>query len=693
MSRLESSPRPGAWRRRVVLAGWMTGAVVVCLRAGQIQVLQGKEWSDLAEAQHTTDKVMAAPRGAVLDRDGAFLAVSRESYRVSVAPREVEDAAAVAKLLQDVLQVSSRKAQQLLSTERRWAVVPGSFPPAVREGLSGVRGVYLERGLERYHPHGDLARATLGVVLDGAGQGGIEQAFDALLRGHPGREVVARDNEGRPIPGETYVVAVPRSGGQVVLTLDLDLQEIARQALTEAIESTQARGGDVLITDPATGEVLALVSIRDGHTTGLGVVNTPYEPGSTLKPFTVAALLQHRAASLSDIVETGNGTWAVAGRVIHDIHAGGTMTVADALRESSNVGIAKAALSLTPGHQYENLRDFGFGVASGIEIPGEAGGILRRPDCWSAQSPASLAIGYEISVTPLQMAMAYGALANGGLLMRPRVVREIRDADGRVQERFGPQVVRRVVDESVARSVSRVLVDVVQDGTGTAAGLGVFKVAGKTGTSRSYDSEKGYGAGHFASFVGFFPAEDPQLVVFVKLENPKGAYYGGAVAAPVTRATMEAALAARATPLDREKLLESVPAEMLALPALPVSFAARRIDPPAPPDYGLAFAAELAGDQLPESDGAARGVQGDGEATTVAVGSVFGGVPSGGAVGVPLPDVAGLPARIAVRRLHGLGFRVRHEGAGSIEGTFPAAGTRLQPGDTVILVVRRRTDD
>lgn len=687
MSRLDTSLRRGAWRRRMILTGWMAGALLICLRAAQVQIVQGRQWSDLAEAQHTTDKEIAAARGAVMDRDGALLAVSRETYRVSVAPREVEDAPAVTRLLERTLEVSRRKAAELVSLGRPWAVVPGRFPPSVRESLSGVRGVYLDRELERYHPHGDLARGALGVVLDGVGQGGIEQAFDALLRGRPGREVVARDNEGRPIPGETYVVQAPRSGGQLVLTLDLDLQEIARQALEEAIEASRARGGDVLITDPSTGEVLALVSIRDGQTTGLGVINTPFEPGSTLKPFTVAALLQHRAASLSDLVDTGKGTWAVAGRVLHDIHAGGVMTVADALRESSNIGIAKAAQALEAGDQFENLRDFGFGVPTGIEIPGEVGGTLRRPDRWSAQSPASLAIGYEISVTPLQMAMAYGALANGGILMQPRLVREIRDADGRVVERFVPQVVRRVVDESVARQVSRVLVDVVRDGTGTAAGLGLFKVAGKTGTSRSYDSDRGYGAGHFSSFVGFFPAADPQLVIFVKLEDPQGAYYGGAVAAPVTRATMEAALAARATPLDRAQLLRSVRAEAALPPAAPVGFASRSIDPPAPPDYG---AAPPAGATLAlERQGVghpAEGPLGDGDAS-------FEQIPPGGVVGVPLPDVAGLPARVAARRLHGLGFRVLHEGRGPIEGTLPAAGTRLQPGDTVLLVVRMRAND
>jgi len=679
VSRFDSPSRPGAWRRGMVLAVWMTLAAVICARATQIQIVQVGQWRDLAEAQHTTDKEAAAARGAVLDRDGALLAVSREMYRVSVAPRELEDPDAAAALLQQALGLTPHKAREMASRDRTWAVVPGRFPPSARERLTGVRGLYLDREMERYHPHGDLARGALGALIDGTGQGGIEQSFDALLRGSPGREVVARDNEGRPIPGETFVVRAPRPGGQVVLTLDLDLQEIARQALEEAIAGSQARGGDVLISDPRTGEILAMVSIRDGQTTGLGVVNTPYEPGSTLKPFTVAAILQRRLGLLSDTVDVGKGTWAVAGRVIHDVHASGRMSVADALRVSSNVGIAKVAQVLSPGDQFENLRDFGFGVATGIEIPGEVSGTLRRPDQWSVQSPASLAIGYEISVTPLQMAMAYGALANGGLLMQPRLVKELRDADGNVVERSGPRVVRRVLDERVARSVSRVLVDVVEDGTGTAAGLGVFKVAGKTGTSRAYDADRGYGRGHFSSFVGFFPAEDPQLVVFVKLENPRGAYLGGTVAAPVTRATMEAALAARSTPLDRAKLLRSVRRGMVVRAAPAVRFAARAIDPSIPPEL-VETVATL--------DAAVPVATGDGPETD----AVLDGTPHE-REGVPLPDVVGLPARTAVRRLHGLGLRVRQEESGRIEGTVPSAGTRIQPGDTVLLVTRRRMDD
>jgi cell division protein FtsI (penicillin-binding protein 3) len=655
--------RPGPWRRRVLLGVWLGAAVVVCVRAGQIQGVQASAWRAIAESQHSADNEVVATRGAVLDRDGTPLAVSRERFRVSVAPNELIDVDEARRLLTETLGISTAKAAQVTSSERSWHVVPDRFPPTVREPLKGVRGIHIDRELQRYHPLGDLARGVLGAVIDDVGQGGIEQAFEDLLRGASGREVIARDNIGRPIPGERYLVDPPLTGGVVVLTLDMDMQEIARQALYEAIATTQARGGDVLVTDPQTGEILALVSIRDGQTASLSAINTPYEPGSTLKPLTVAGLLEHDLASLDDTVDVGDGTWTINRRRFTETHVTDRMSLADALRRSSNIGIAKAALPMSPGVQYENLRDFGLGAPTGIEIPGEVAGTLRRPDRWSSQSPQSLAIGYEVGVTPLQMVMAYGALANGGRLMRPRLVKEIRGSDGSIIERFEPEVIREVVSPRVTRQVARVLVGVVEDGTGTSAQLGTFQVAGKSGTSRLYTPGVGYEKGaYWSSFVSFFPADDPQLVVFVKLESPVGAYYGGAVAAPVTRATMEAALAARATHLDRGALLRSVRRTEPA--ARPVThFASQPIDPPAPPSEYLL---EVGGEAV------------DGTVLTA---------------GVPVPDLQGVAARTAVRRLHALGLRVSRPLSGEIVGTEPSAGTRVLPGDTVRLMVPPRTDN
>ena len=658
MSRRRSSPgHPHPWRRGVLLAGWLVCALVVTLRAGQIQLLQSSEWRDIAAGQHQEDQELPAPRGTIRDRDNMPLSVTRERSLVYVAPREVADVEATRTLLSESLGLSARRAATL-TTGSGWNAA-GSHTPAVRDRLLGVPGVHVLPSFQRYYPHGELARGVLGVVLDDEGRGGVESVFEEWLAGTPGRQVVARDNVGNPIPGERITIESPRAGGEIVLTLDMDLQEIAQTALLEAIDEHDARGGDVLITNPRTGEILALFSIQDGHVGALSAVNTPFEPGSTLKPFTVAGLLKHDLASLGDTVDVENGTWEIAGRLLHDTHTEGLLTVREALRESSNVGIAKIAQRMPPGIQYENLRDFGFGSLTGVELPGEAAGTLRRPDAWSAQSPASLAIGYEMSATPLQMAMAYGALANGGLLMRPRLVRELRDADGTVVERFDPEVVRRVVDERIAKSLGRTLVDVVEDGTGTLARLGSFQVAGKSGTAR-FTSGGGYTSGDYSSsFVGYFPADAPQLVVFVKLDRPRGEYYGGAVAAPVTRATMEAALAAKS--LDLEGLVASARADTPRLPGdLAPLFAALPLEPALPPIE------QLVGGTATATASTAR---------------------------VALPDVSGLPARIAVRHLHRFGLRVARVGSGEVATTVPGPGALVLPGDTIRLRYRGQTYD
>jgi cell division protein FtsI (penicillin-binding protein 3) len=665
MKRSSGFERGLAWRRKALLGGWLLASAVLVARAFELQVVEAAEWKARAEGQHRKTSEIAAPRGAILDRDGVPLAISRETFRVSVDPQHVEDRAALQKLLQEVLGISAARAARVTDPAREWAVVPGVFEPSVRQALAGVKGIYLERELRRDYPHGELALGILGRVQEGVGRGGMEEAFDDVLRGRPGRQVLARDGKGREIPGQVFQVEPPVPGGEVTLTIDLDLQEIATQALEEAVEETGALGGDLLVTDPRSGEILAMVSLQEGRGDGLSAINTPSEPGSTLKPFTVAAILKHGRGTLDDSVDVGHGVWTINGRTLHDVHGSGVMSVADALRTSSNVGIAKAALGLTPREQYENLRDFGFGLPTGLPLPGEAAGTLRHPREWWGPSPQSLAIGYEMNVTPVQMAMAYGALANGGRLMEARIVKRVAPV-GELVRRYDPQVIRQVLPADLAARIGQVLMDVVSDGTGTAAQLETFHVAGKSGTARAF-ANGGYQAGrYYASFVGYFPADDPQLVIFVKLDSPQGSYYGGSTAAPVTRATMEAALAARQTPLDRGALLRALRA--------PVPLAAARPaiagDVQAPIRHASLEERWAAADQPLEvgrpsiSDAEGRAGQ-----------------------AVPVPDVRGLPPRVAVRRLHALGLRVAWEREGPIVGTTPAAGTRLVPGDTIRLRV------
>lgn len=659
--RRDAVSRPHPWRRGLILGGWLVCAVGLAVRAGQVQVVQTAQWRAIAAGQHQEDQTVAAPRGTILDRDNMPLSVTRERLLVNVAPREVEDVDATQTVLVESLGISSSRAARLVGSGRGWNRV-GDFPPGTLDLIRGLPGLYPERTYQRGHPHGALARGVLGAVVDEEGRGGIERVFDSWLSGTPGRQVVARDNVGDPIPGEQITVARPRAGGEVVLTLDMDLQEIAQQALLDAIEEHDAQGGDIIITDPSSGEILALFSTQGGQAAALSAVNTPFEPGSTLKPFSVAGLLQNGLASLHDTIDVGNGVWQVEGRTLHDTHTSGRMSIREALRESSNVGIAKAAARMSEGVQYENLRDFGFGTLTGVELPGEVPGTLRRPAGWTAQSAASLAIGYEISVTPLQMAMAYGALANGGLLMRPRLVRELRDADGTVVESFGREVVRRVVDQEVATAIGNALVDVVEIGTGKLARLGSFRVAGKSGTAR-LTSGGAYRSGEYSSsFVGYFPADAPQLVVFVKLDRPQGEYYGGAVAAPVTRATMEAALAANS--LDLRELVGSMRSDPTRrVEALSPTFAARSIQPDPPVGPAKTW--------LEESSEPQRSPDGR----------------------VTVPDVAGLPARVAVRNLHRWGLRVAEAGWGEVLGTVPGPGTYVLPGDTIRLRYRGQAYD
>ena len=637
-------------RRGCLLVFWVALAGVLIARAAEVQVVERVAWMEDALGQHQKSKVVPAPRGRILDRNGGELAVSHWRATVGVAPNEVRDREEVQLALVENLGVRPPTALRVSEPTRVWHVVPGRYSMTQVERLQALRGVYVEGELRRLYPREGLARGLLGIVQEGVGTEGVEQSMDSVLAGQAGREVVARDNGGREIPGQVVVMQPPVPGRDVVLTIDQDLQAIAEEMLAMAIDSTGARGGDLVITDPDTGEILAMTSMVEGAESSLSAVNTTYEPGSTIKPFTTAALLRHGLASLNDSVDTGVGSWSVNGRRITDIGGGGGwMTLHEIVRQSSNVGIAMFAGLMTEGQQYTNLRDFGFGTPTGIALPSEASGTLRRPEHWSGLSGQSLAYGYELSVTPLQMAMAFGALANGGWLMEPRLIKEVRDNDGQ-PVRFGrPRAVRRAVPERVTAALTPVLVDVVESGTGTRARMSSFLVAGKSGTTRATGEDGRYERGaYYASFGAYFPADDPQLLFFVKLDRPVGTYYGGATAAPVTRATLETLLSARQSPIDRGALAR----------------VRRRAEPPPPSASPVRFAVATAEPEAGVWTRAEDPVE-----------------DHAGIMTIPVLD--GASVRVAVRRLHKMGLRVQLEGAGTVRATVPGAGNGVVTGDTV----------
>jgi cell division protein FtsI (penicillin-binding protein 3) len=637
-------------RITLIATGFSLAALAVAGRAAQLSLFQGAHWRARAAAQQTARVTLPARRGALYDRNGVALATSQESFGIGVAPREIDDPARAVELL---ARASGRPREELvaaLRSRRSWVEWPGPYSWSDVAGLKGLRGVHLRRRLERFYPRPDLGARLVGRVdARGRGMSGMERAFDSLLSGRAGTAVMLKDARGRLYPSPSRPAAEPLDGADVVLTLDAELQEIAERTLAEAVRQARAAGGDVVVLQPRTGEVLALASERGGAAAG-GAVGETFEPGSTAKVFTAAALLRVGKATPLDTVFAERGTWTIGARIIHDVHDAGTLSLTDVIRLSSNIGIAKLGARLTAVEQYEALRDFGFGSPTLIELPGESPGRLRSPRSWTGESQASLAIGYELAVTPLQLAAAYSVFANDGVLVEPTLLLEVRDADGRVRFRHASRPVRRVVAPEVAAQLAHMLRGVVEEGTGRRAALGSYAVAGKTGTARRSVGGRYIEGRYTASFVGLFPAVDPQLVLVVKIDDPAGAYFGGSTAAPLTREILEAVLATPAVAINRSRLSR------------------RR----APEEARGEVAGGVRGSVVVAWPPAAPADTADGRRRTV-------------------PSVQGLSLREAARALHRSGFRVRVVGeTGAASGaTTPPAGATAPAGSLVVLHVGR----
>ena len=671
-----------ASRVSVLHGAFVLFALVLAARSAKVQLLETAQWRAKARRQQVAASSVPAPRGRILDVTGALLVESRELVTLSVAPRETAGdrrrVAAGSTRIRALgralarLGVAHEWVSRATDTSRAWVSVPGRFLASDVATISAIRGVHAERVLERVAPPSDGLRRLVGRA-DGAGEpvDGLEKTLDPLLRGEMGRAAVFRDAKGVRFYSPALEGSEPKPGRTVVLTINLVLQEIAERTLSDAVRQVGASGGDIIMLDPASGEVRAMASRRaDPRSTAATALTEPYEPGSTLKPFVAARLLELKRARTDEVVNTFNGRWEVNGRRIVDDHPAASFSLADVIRYSSNIGIIQFAQRFSAREQYELLRDLGFGVPSGLPYPAEESGWLPSPHRWDSQTPASLAMGYALNVTPVQLAVAYGAIANGGELLEPALVKEIRNADGSVEYLRARRVVRRVMSEETASTLRGLLRGVVEGGTGSAAQLSTFDIGGKTGTAKRTEHGR-YVAGRYtASFVALFPAEHPQLVVLVKLDDPQKSIYGGKAAAPVSKTLLLAALAARESSLDRRSLA--------AAPTRSVRTRAT----------------------LPESATSADSLRGR---------SQSGSVPFVFQVGEPrtllptvvtahaVPNVLGLPLRSAVYLLHRAGFRVTFggepvhpplsssSGTGMAAGTSPGAGAAAPAGSTVHL--------
>lgn len=648
-------------RTRIVTWAFGLGAAALVGRAAWVQLWQHDQWVGKGRRQYVADAPLPAPRGTIRDVNGQVLAESREMVTLVVDLQNVRNREAVARALTRagaapaVVRRVGNPAVKTLEVQQRF------LPDDVAE-LQAMRGVKVTPVAERVAAPSEAVRRLVGRATPTRGLDGLEFALDSLLAGRNGTRALLRDARGLAMGSPDVDGDSAVAGHAITLTINAALQDIAERALRDAQAATGATGGDVVVLDPRDGTIQALVSRRpDARSTAATTLTEPFEPGSTLKPFYAGRLLDLRRARVDEAVPTYNGTMKLGTRTITDVHRAARMSLAEVIAQSSNIGIVQFAARLSPREQFEMLRDLGLGTPTGVPYPLEAGGTLREPKRWSATSAASLAMGYEVAVTPLQLAVAYAAVANGGEVLQPALIKEIAAPDGRVVWTHRRQALRRVFSPAAAAAVRTMLVGVVEGGTSEGADLANYSVGGKSGTARRFTKGQGYAAGAYtASFVGLFPANDPQLVVVVKLDNPQGMYYGGKTAAPVAKAVIEAALAARGA-------LPDVP--RLAASAKPVAeTAAARLDSSGAPRESLVA------DVVAADTGDVPVVVQLGEAKAAAP----------AAAPRPVPDVRGLPPRRAVLALHQAGFRVQWRAqTGGAAGTDPAAGTVLKAGALV----------
>jgi cell division protein FtsI (penicillin-binding protein 3) len=624
--------------------------VAITGRAFQLQILQGDKLKRLGERQQLKEWIVLPKRGAVLDRAGEPLALSLEARSVYARPHRIRQQEVVARSLAKILGLERADVKEKLASGKPFVWIKRQVSPVEADQIQAlnVEGVGMSYEPRRYYPQGPLAGQVIGFVnRDSEGLEGLELQYNDYIRGETGSSMIERDALGRRVLAQGVEgIRIP-PGGDVYLTIDTSIQHLAEKELESTVVKNRAKAGVAIVVEPFTGEVLALANYPSFDPNNFSkesaqqrrnrAVADSFEPGSTFKTITAAAALEEGVVGKEDLFYCEMGKYAFGGKIIHDTHPNGWLPFYKILQVSSNIGFTKVAEKLKKDLFFKYIEKFGFGKITGIDMPGEIPGLLRRPESWSTVDLATHAFGQGLSVTPMQMVMAYAAVANGGFLMRPYVVNRVVSANGEVLAQNQPHVVRRVISQKTSHLLASILTEVTSEGgTGTMANIEGFEVAGKTGTAQKADlAHGGYAAKkRVASFIGFVPANDPRLVVLVLVDEPEVNVYGGVVAAPAFRDIARGALRQLAVAPEKSEVIPSTLAGVEA----PL----RR-----PP--------------LKESS-----VVNSGNASAV-------------------PDFVGLSLREAVERARAMKLRVKMRGNGYVVNQSPAPGVTWSENDTLVL--------
>lgn len=664
--------------------------VVLCagigIRIALIQIRDGEAYKQRARDQQHRVVTIDPRRGRIFDRNGNTLALSVEfdSFGIQDLDRDRYDSSDIGDLAVQFSQITGEDPQHIIdrisgTTDFRYLVRWVS--PETSERIRGLSAYPLfephirtEKESRRVYPYRTAAGQILGFSVDGAGRAGFEMEHNRLLSGVEGYSVVQIDAQRRAYSWLDDYRKSAQNGADVVLTIDIAAQVAAEEMLEEAIAWHKALGGMAIIMDPANGDILAMASSPnfDPNTPGrfpfeaqkIRPVVDIYEPGSTFKIVAATAALETGAFSLEDRIDTSGGRIELGSQTISDHEVFDELSVREVFERSSNVGTVKIVLDLDESEFFKYTRAFGFGMKTGVALPGEARGILHEPADWSGSTLPTMAIGYGVSVTGVQLATAYCAVANGGLLLQPRIIKSIVGNDGSVLSE-PRSVVRRVMKEKTAEVLLDVLTGVVDRGTGTKAAVPGFKVAGKTGTAwKAREDGRGYTRNYRSSFVGMFPAEDPEIVVLVMIDEPKiHGFYGGSVAAPVFNKIVRRLVHLPDGPV------ESAPESDDGLPLHLASIKPDKAPNRASRESGAGAGGPKPGDWLPL--GSQWEIERPGTRTE--------------GPRVLLPSVIGMSVREAVKTLAEQGIEATIAGEGYVRRQTPSPGRMVYTGDRCLI--------
>jgi cell division protein FtsI (penicillin-binding protein 3) len=566
------------FRIAALLVFFLVLFIALASRAFQLQILSGKALKALAQKQHTQVLLLQPERGIIFDRNGEKMAATIMVDSVCADPSKIDNLGEVAGRLAAILQADRAVLQKKLSGAKNFCWIARRIAPEQASLVQemGVDGIFIVKEPKRYYPSGELAGHLIGFVgIDASGLEGLELRYDRYLKGTPEKLSWTRDAKGKRLyPRVERPETVQKEHYNLVLTIDNRIQHLVESHLKAAVKNKGAKGGFAIVMDPKTGEILALANELGFDPNRFSAVNPAtgknkaitdsFDPGSTFKPFLAAAALEEGVVKETDLFNCENGNFAIADRVFHEANRKrhGTLSVHDILKYSSNIGSIKIAEKLGKEKFSQYIRKFGFGAKTGIDLPGEVSGLLRPVEKWTRVDAATIAFGQGISVTAIQLITALSSVANQGLLMKPFIVRGLMDRKGNLVQTYQPSAVRRVISPETAKRLTAILTDVVgmEDGTGKHARIVNVAVAGKTGTSQKFDfARRVYSSERVkTSFMGFFPAEDPQIAILVVLDEPQRDRWGGVAAAPVFKNIGEQLLTCFKTNI-RENPIPEVP--------------------------------------------------------------------------------------------------------------------------------------